>query len=420
MPFAATILVFITIALSLIATVTLVWMMHAWLSPRSYEAIQAGETLPAQHSFSVIVPCRTEREEVMAETVRRLVNQSHPDFEVLISLGDDDLETISTARRVAASDPRVRLSINHDPVKNKPRQLNTALAECTKEIVGVMDAESLTEPGLLSRVDTSFSGDQVDVVQGAVQLVNLHSTWFSLRNCLEYRIWFRSRLHGHAERGFIPLGGNTVFIRRALLEEMGGWDGDCLTEDCELGVRLSARGKRTVCVYDPAIVTREETPDTTKSFIKQRTRWATGFMQVLSKGEWKRLPTLSDRVNAFWLLSVQYMAAFAGLVLPISIVTALLGHFPMPVALLTFLPLLPTTLTVAFELLVLHEFGADLGVRVRAWDYLWLVVCTPLYQFALIVASLRAVIRFAGGNFAWEKTQHIGAHLSNPAEVALQ
>jgi len=44
------------------------------------------------------------------------------------------------------------------------------------------------------------------------------------------RIWFRSRLHGHAQSGFIPLGGNTVFIRRSLIEQVGGWDGDCLAE----------------------------------------------------------------------------------------------------------------------------------------------------------------------------------------------
>lgn len=50
MPFAATILVLITIALSLVAGITLLWMMHAWLSPRSYEAIRVGQTLPAQHS----------------------------------------------------------------------------------------------------------------------------------------------------------------------------------------------------------------------------------------------------------------------------------------------------------------------------------------------------------------------------------
>ena len=53
--------------------------------------------------------------------------------------------------------------------------------------------------------------------EGGVQLINFHSSWYSLRNCLEYFFWFRSRLHLHAQKGFIPLGGNTVFVRTDLL-----------------------------------------------------------------------------------------------------------------------------------------------------------------------------------------------------------
>ena len=36
----------------------------------------------------------------------------------------------------------------------------------------------------------------------------------------------------------VPLGGNTVFITRELLEPAGGWDQECLTEDADIGIRL--------------------------------------------------------------------------------------------------------------------------------------------------------------------------------------
>jgi hypothetical protein len=39
--------------------------------------------------------------------------------------------------------------------------------------------------------------------------MNVRSSWWSLRNCVEYYFWFRSRLHFHADQRFIPLGGNT-------------------------------------------------------------------------------------------------------------------------------------------------------------------------------------------------------------------
>lgn len=407
--------VVVAVALTTISAATLWWMMHAWGSPEAYESINAPRTDRPGLSFSLIMPCRDESERVMAETVRRLLAQDHPDFEVFISLGHDDEATIEAARRIAARDPRVHIAINHDEHKNKPRQLNSTLQECSGDVVGIIDAESLTAPGLLRHVDHTFRREGADVVQGAVHLMNLRSRWFSLRNCLEYRIWFRSRLHGHADNGFVPLGGNTVFIRRALLEEVGGWDGDCLAEDCEIGVRLSVLGKKTVCVYEPALVTQEETPDTVAAFVKQRTRWALGFMQVMAKGEWRKLPTRRQRVRALWLLSQQYTVAFAGLVLPLAVASAIIGGLPILAVLIAFAPLAPALMTIAFEIIVLHEFGRDLQVRIRALDYVWLVVSTPFYQLLLAAASLRAVGKYWSGNFSWEKTSHVGAHLEEAA-----
>jgi len=359
----------------------------------------------------------------MTATVQRLLSQDHHDFEVVLSVGSDDVEpvsdglsTIEIAYALAARWPgRVKVSVNEDPVKNKPRQLNTSLLDCTGDVVGIIDAESLTQPGLLKHVDAAFRASGADVVQGAVHLMNYRDSWFSLRNCLEYRIWFRSRLHGHALSGFIPLGGNTVFIRRSLLAEVGGWDGDCLAEDCEIGVRLSCLGKKIVVAYDPALTTQEETPEHIPQLIKQRTRWALGFMQVLAKGEWRKLPTRSQRFHAWWTLVQQHAVAFSGLALPVALLSALVADVPPGIVLLTFLPLVPTVTMLMFEVLILHEWGRDMDLDVRARDYLRLLVSLPFYQLLLAVAVLRAVWKYATGDFAWEKTAHVGAHLAPDA-----
>ena len=139
-------------------------------------------------------------------------------------------------------------------------------------------------PRLLRQVAGALHRSGAHVVQGGVQLVNFQSSWYSLRNCLEYFFWFRSRLHLHADRHFIPLGGNTVFVRTDLLVAVGGWDERCLAEDCELGVRLSSLGATVDVAYDPMLVTREETPGTLRGLLKQRTRWNQGFLQVLAQG----------------------------------------------------------------------------------------------------------------------------------------
>ena len=417
------ILVLVALVLLLVAGTTLWWQMHAWLSPVAYESVGFPKLAKAKHSFSLIVPCREESEEVMRSTVERLLGQDHPDFEVIFSVGHDDakpmsggLNTVQIAEKLARRWPtRVKVSINYDTVKNKPRQLNTTLADCTKEIVGIIDAESLTQPGLLMHVDATFRETEADVVQGAVHLMNYRDSWFSLRNCMEYRIWFRSRLHGHALSGFIPLGGNTVFIRRALIEQVGGWDGDCLAEDCEIGVRLSCLGKKIVVGYDSALATQEETPERIPQLIKQRTRWALGFMQVLAKGEWKKLPTRSQRVHAWWTLVQQHAVAFSGIVLPLAILTGLVATVPPLVVLITFLPLAPTLMMLGFEMLILREWSQEMDLQVRKRDYVRLVVSLPFYQLLLAIAVCRAIWKYLTGDFAWEKTAHAGAHI--PAQL---
>ena len=418
-------LVVIALALTVVSVTTLWWMLHAWSTPAAHREVGFSLTRrrhnvggfperptdEPQLSFSLIVPCREESELVMAATVERLLAQRHPDLEVIISVGDDDVSTVETAQRIAGRDRRVKVSVNRDQVKNKPRQLNTALLDCTKDIVGVIDAESLTQPGLLRQVDATFRRRDADVVQGAVHLINYRATWFSLRNCMEYRTWFRSRLPGHAQNGFIPLGGNTVFLKRLMLLEVGGWDGNCLAEDCEIGVRLSAKGKKIVVAYDADLVTMEEAPVTVRALIKQRTRWALGFMQVLAIGEWRRLPTRQARRKAWWLLGQQHATAFAGLSVPVALAASLLLDVPLGVTLVTFLPLAPTLATIMFEVVILREFGQDMGWRLRVRDYLKLVVTTPLYQLLLAVACLRAVGKYFRGDFAWELTEHAGTHL---------
>lgn len=364
------------------------------------------------HSFTILMPCRKEPEVVMRATLDRLLNQSHRRLDVIISTGHDDPETIAIAERLAAEHPdRVSVSVDHSVPKNKPKQMNTALAMCRGDIIGVFDAESVAAPDLVAHVDATFHHRGADVVQGAVQLINFQDSWFALRNCLEYYIWFRSRLHQQTRAGFVPLGGNTVFMRRDLMEEIGGWDGNCLAEDCDLGVRLSSLGRRIEVGYAPHLVTREETPESVTKLVKQRTRWALGFMQVYAKGLWRLVPDARRQAFAWWTLMQFPLLAVSGMFIPLGIALALVVQFPLWVTLAAFLPLVPTLLTIALDVNVLREFGRDMQVRVRARDYISLVVMTPVYQAVLAFAALRAFWKFVSRDFAWEKTDHTGAHL---------
>jgi len=417
---ASAIMIVVSAALFGIATVTLWWTMHAWRTPETLESTR----FPApdgEHelSFSLLVPARHE-EGVLEHTVNRLLESTHSEYEIIIIVGHDDPGTSRVAIRLANQSPeRVIVITDKHEVKNKPKALNTALPHCRGDVVGVFDAEDQVHPELLAHVDHAFRATGADVVQGGVQLINFHSSWYSLRNCLEYFFWFRSRLHLHAEKGFIPLGGNTVFVRTEVLRDADGWDGECLAEDCDLGVRLSSKGSKVIVAYDSAMVTKEETPDTLGGLLKQRTRWNQGFLQVLRKGDWKQLPTFWQRMLARYTLVGPFLQAFSGLTIPIGIFIALFLDVPIGVALITFIPVLPTQATLAFEVVGLHDFGAQYGLRIKPIHYVKLVVGAPLYMLVLSVAALRAVWREWTGRSNWELTRHVGAHLPNvPEETA--
>ncbi|MEJ1154691.1 glycosyltransferase family 2 protein [Microbacterium marmarense] len=404
-------IVLLALFLTAIATTTLWWMLHAWRSADDLRATQfSASPRPARHRFTLLVPGRHE-EEVMGQTLDRLAQQDHPDFEIIAIVGHDDPGTELVVREAAARNPHlIKVVVDDSVPKNKPKALNRALQIATGDVVGVFDAEDEVHPGLLTVVDSKFQETGADVVQGGVQLMNFETSWWSLRNVLEYYFWFRSRLHFHARSKFIPLGGNTVFVTRERLEWSKGWDDQCLAEDCELGVRLSSDGAKVVVAYNPEYVTREETPPTLKSLYKQRTRWNQGFLQVLGKGEWKKLPTLRQRMYARYMLNMPFLQAATGLLIPISIAFILLVKVPTAVALITFLPLIPTVITLVVEAAGLTEFGRIYDKKVRMRDYTKLILGLVPYQIFLAAAAVRSVVRQLRGDGSWEKTEHTGAH----------
>ena len=412
----------ISVLLLIHASLTPYWMLHAWWESagrdrRSSRLADIVDLTEPRLSFSLLVPARHE-ELVLEATLERLAASTHPFVEILVIVGHDDHETSQVAQTVAHRRPdRVRVLTDSHEHKNKPRALNVGLTHASGDIVGVFDAEDDVSPDLLVEVDRRFRSTGADIVQAGVQLVDFHRTWYSVRNCLEYFFWFRSRLAMQADRGFIPLGGNSVFFRRAVLDSLNGWDPDCLTEDCELGVRASVDRFVVKVMYDADLVTKEETPTTLRSWIKQRTRWNQGFLQVLERGEWKRVPA-RNRTFAWYTLASPLIQAVTGLLIPIAAATVLLGDFPLWMTMVGFLPVIPTVTTLAVEDVGLDDLARSLGDEATWRDRLRLSVGAIPYQVLLGLAAARAVWRHHRGTANWEKTEHIGSHRQQEKEFA--
>jgi cellulose synthase/poly-beta-1,6-N-acetylglucosamine synthase-like glycosyltransferase len=409
--------VVLSILLTIQSVYTLYIMLYTWDRPEASRMAKAPTRfLPPQKSFTVMLPARHE-EDVIQSTIERVVHANYPLslLEVVVICSVDDTGTIAKAQQKIAQLRRQGVSNVHvmvfknQPI-NKPHGLNVGLRHTHNEVVTIFDAEDDIHPEIFNVVNTVLLSDPVAVVQCGVQLMNYQSKWYSALNVLEYFFWFKSRLHYHARLGMTPLGGNTVFFTRQVLQRVVGWDERDLTEDADIGIRISLLGERMRVIYDDRYVTREETPPTLGQFIKQRTRWSQGFLQTLLKGEWKRLPKLGQRLLAIYTLGFPVAQAVLGLYILASVLMMFTLKVPVLTAIIMDLPFYLLAAHFILNVIGLYEFTDAHGLK-PTWKTLLVMALGYLpYQWVLAYASVRATARQVRGINNWEKTQHIGAH----------
>ncbi len=404
----------VSILLTAQGAIALYLMLYTWWQPRRLEAAASpARFLAPQLRFTAILPARHE-EEVIAGTIARVWAANYPRelLEVVLVCEKGDEGTIAEGHTACAKidHPNVRVITFNDGPINKPHGLNHALRHTSHEIVTIFDAEDDVHPDIFQIINTVMLRQHAPIVQAGVQLMDFRSTWFAVHNVLEYFFWFKSRLHFHARIGMVPLGGNTVFMERRFLEMAGGWDEACLTEDADIGIRLSTRGVKVAVTYDATHATREETPPSARDFIKQRTRWNQGFLQVLRKGEWRRYPKWGQRWLAAFTLSYPFVQAAFGLLWPITFVMVFTVKMPVGLAMISFLPLYTFCFQFLAGFIGLLEFGRAYGEPVRVRDFAHYIFGFLPYQFLLGFGALRSVYRELRGLKNWEKTAHTGAH----------
>ncbi|HEX5165136.1 MAG TPA: glycosyltransferase [Thermomicrobiales bacterium] len=403
-----------SLALTAQAVFTLMLMLYTWALPdRLRQASSPEAYAPPQLSFTAILPARHEQD-VIAQTIQRVWETRYPHelIEVVVVCEAGDRATIAEAQRAidAIGHPNLRVvTFDGQPI-NKPRGLNVAFHETRNDVVTIFDAEDDVHPEMFWIVNTIMSNEDAGIVQAGVQLMDFRSRWFSVHNVLEYFFWFKSRLHFHARIGMVPLGGNTVFVRRPLLQAVGGWDEHCLTEDADIGLRLSALNNRIAVTYDARHTTREETPPTLGSFVRQRTRWNQGFLQILRKGTWHDLPTPGQRLLAIYTLAFPFIQAVVGVLWLPALLAMFFLEMPVVVAMLSLLPLYALGFQYITNVVGLFEFASTYGMRVTLRDLAILTAGFLPYQVLLSAGAVRAVYRELRGLKNWEKTAHTGAH----------
>lgn len=389
-------------------------MLYAWDNVDKIRRNRAPDVFfQPVYSFTAIIPARHEQH-VIADTINAISAINYPDSlkEILIVCRYDDTKTIAKVKETLArlNKSYIRLIIFKDNPINKPHSLNVGLSHATKDVMVVFDAEDQPSKDIYHIANTVIQRDCLSVLQAGVQLMNFRSSWFSTLNVLEYFFWFKSTLHFFTKMGAIPLGGNTVFFKKSLLQNIGGWDEKCLTEDADIGIRASIAGAKIGVVYDEIHTTKEETPVDMKSFIKQRTRWNQGFVQILMKGQWLQLSTRVQRLLAGYILLFPQVQAFFFLLIPLSLLSEVLLKLPIIVTFFSLLPFALLILQMITYNIGLYEFTRSYHLNYNIFMPLRIVFTFFPYQLLLGLSAFRACLRLLKKEYTWEKTLHINAH----------
>jgi cellulose synthase/poly-beta-1,6-N-acetylglucosamine synthase-like glycosyltransferase len=370
--------------------------------------------LPAEEFavYTVMLPLYHEAA-VLPQLLNAIRGLHYPPelLDVKLLLEEGDLETARAVAGADLPDYFEVLTVPDDGPRGKARACNFGLARARGEFLVIFDAEDCPDPDQLAASVAAFRNQADDVVCLQAQLNcfnrehNLLTRWFTA----EYSVWFDQLLPGlSALDAPIPLGGTSNHFVTARLREIGGWDVYNVTEDAELGVRVSMHGWKTAILGS---TTYEEATGRYGNWLRQRSRWVKGYMQTYLRYMrhpvelWRQIGTTGFGVfqlffgaNTVCLLlnPVYWALVVVWFVWRPSWIESI---FPGPVFYIALFGLI-----VGNVACLLAMVSGCYGRRNYA-DVKWALL-SPLYWLLMSVAAYKALVQLIYKPWYWEKTEH--------------
>lgn len=238
-------------------------------------------TLTSDVFVSVIVPAYNEPPAILMETLEALSKLEYKNFEVVIIDNNTKDENIWKPVQKFAGMLGEKFRFFHTDKLDgfKAGALNYAMKflNANSEYVAVIDADYVVEPEFLNTAMSYFTDDQIALVQFPQQYRNCNEKNRPVAD--EYRHFFKVYMNMANYMDCVPSTGTLSVYKLKVLESIGGFRGEALTEDADVGLHIYGAGYRGV--YADRSIGYGLMPYDIEAYRKQKWRWAFGNAQSL-------------------------------------------------------------------------------------------------------------------------------------------
>lgn len=278
----------VVIVLSIVYVTYLAWQGWRTIRNACRDALEHGPAEGTERPWvTVVVPARDEAP-VIGECIGDLAAQDYggigqPAYDVVVVDDGSRDRTDEVARRAGAV-MGDRFQLVRRDAGAGPRTKAAALAHAHDrvrgEILAVLDADSRIAPGYLTLAVGAWERDPgAAALQTRRAELNRDRGWLPAAQDDEQHMDLASQCGRWATDGTAEVRGTGMFLRRDVLERLGGWHERHITEDLELSTRLAAAGERVTLA--PEAVVGEEAVESLGGLWRQRMRWAEGSVRRL-------------------------------------------------------------------------------------------------------------------------------------------
>lgn len=166
----------------------------------------------------------------------------------------------------------------------KAGNINHALEMTSGEFVVIFDADHVARPHFISRTLGYFADERVGWVQTPHAFYNFDS-FSSIYQPERSRYWeegdlfYRCIQLGKSNANAVVFCGSAAMMRRSALEDVGLIAVETITEDMHTGLRMHAKGWKSVFVEERLIAAQAANDVTT--YQSQRLRWGEGNLSII-------------------------------------------------------------------------------------------------------------------------------------------